>query len=122
MTSPTSLDNPNTGYSTRPVVTPMGTTLPLAKGSKWTTNGCDGAFVVGGDDDGLGPARHGAFPHVAQQRLAGEFEQRLAGQAAGAVARRDVDAETQEASFSTSVSDSSRASSSSITGIPSRIG
>src|SRR6185503_6761489 len=77
------------------------------------------AVVVGGDVHGGGAAARGALAHAHHHRLAGDIGERLARKARRAVARGDDDVKTQATSSS---GGSLRASSSSITGMPSLIG
>ncbi len=88
------------------------------------------ALVVGGDDDARRAACQRALGHAHDHRLAGDVGQRLARQARRRVARRNQDGEivqqalghARAARYSYSAGVSLRASSSSITGMPSRTG
>ena len=75
---------------------------------------------VGGDGHARRTTGARRFPDPLHHRLATEIEQHLARQARGAEARGDDDVEAHSVAASSSLS--VRASSSSITGTPSRIG
>lgn len=86
------------------------------------TAGFDDAGVVRGDDHAAGATFTRLLPHMLDHRLAGDRQQRLARQARGAQPGRNHHGEIQVHLSRRSSSVSVRASLSSITGMPSRIG
>ena len=83
--------------------------------------GLENALVVGGDQHARARRLHRTLGHPHHHRYAGDISQGFVGQAGGSQACRNKDGEVQ-AQRSSSSSDNTRASSSSITGMPSRTG
>ncbi|MNP57188.1 hypothetical protein D3C76_1519890 [compost metagenome] len=84
--------------------------------------GFEDAGVVGGDDHTAGTALAGLLPHMLHHWLAGNQQQRFAWQAGGAQPGGDYYRKFQAHLSRRSSSVRVRASLSSMTGIPSRIG
>ena len=93
-----------------------------ARGEPVRDDGRAHALVVGGDDDLVGARGERPLRDAHDHRLAADVRQRLSRQPRRRMAGRDQDGEAHAGSASISSGVSLRASSSSITGMPSRTG